>query len=79
MTTMKSVLDVNVSCFKNYNSPYSPKPVNLLLWLNSLKYRSEVLKVRQIENKEDKKKLKSNLPCITPSGLFSYRAEKKLN
>lgn len=78
MTTMKSVLDVNVSCFKNYNSPNSPKPVNLLLWLNSLKYRSEVLKVRQIENKEEKKKLKSNLPCITPSGLFSYRAEKSL-
>jgi hypothetical protein len=75
---MKSILDKKVSCFKNYNSPNSPKEVNLLVWLNSLKFKGQVQLVRELTDKNEKKKVKSNLPCITPSGLFSYRSERNL-
>lgn len=73
---MDSVLNIEVSCFKNYDTAHSPKSINLLKWLRSDKYRYEVERIRSIENKADRDKLKEKLPGITPSGLCSYRAEK---
>ena len=43
-----SVLDVIVSCFKNYNSPDNPIQVNLLDWLNSEEENQKVDLIRSI-------------------------------
>ncbi|MFD2200181.1 BT4734/BF3469 family protein [Shivajiella indica] len=72
---MKSVLNVEVSCFKNYNTPSNPQKVNLLTWLNSNKYKQKVEELRLLEDKSTRDQIKSKLPAITPSGLFSYRSE----
>ncbi len=67
-----SVLDVEVSLFENYRST-TPSTINLLQWLNSDKYKAEVEFLRAVEDEEKQKELKSTLPAISPSGLFSYR------
>ena len=74
----KNILDIEVSCFKNYLTPNNPKKITLRKWLESSKYRDQVLEIRNTENKESRNKLKSLLPAITPSGLFSYRSAKSL-
>ena len=66
---MKSVLDVSVSCFQSY-AGRDPKPVNLLKWLQSKKYASQIAALRCTENKKRRDYLKSRLPAISPSGLF---------
>ena len=75
---MKSILDIEVSCFKNYIIPENPKTVNLLQWLSSTKYQSQVDTIRSLDIKEERDALKAKLPCITPSGLFTYRSQNKL-
>ncbi|MBN3520712.1 hypothetical protein JYB62_11950 [Algoriphagus lutimaris] len=72
---MKSVLNVQVSCFKNYRESKNPKSVNLLTWLSSEKYRSQVEEIRGIHEKAKRDELKATLPAMTPSGLFSKRCE----
>ena len=66
---MKSILDVEVSCFKSYKSN-EPKPVNLLTWLTSDKYAGQIKALRSIEDKGKRDKIKSRLPAITISGSF---------
>lgn len=75
---MKSVLDVDVSCFLKYDVPNHPKPINLLTWLRSIKYKNQVEQIRQIADKKERDGLKAQLPGITPSGLFSWRASSGL-
>ena len=75
---MKSILDVEISCFANYETPANPKTIKLLSWLKCSKYRMEVEGIRNIEDKGKRDELKATLPAITPSGFFSYRAEKDL-
>jgi hypothetical protein len=72
---MRSILDVEISCFKNYKTPQNPKSVNLLVWLKSNKYEDVQQKIRILETKSQKDSEKSKLPAITPSGMFSYRGE----
>lgn len=76
--TKKSVLEVEVSCFANYDTPANPQPIKLLKWLTSTKYVATVERIRSIKNKAERDKLKATLPAITPSGLFTYRAAKNL-
>ncbi|MCG8328654.1 MAG: tyrosine-type recombinase/integrase [Chitinophagales bacterium] len=66
---LKSVLDVEVSCFKSYRSN-EPKPVNLLTWLTSDKYADQIKALRSIADKGKRDKIKSSLPAITISGSF---------
>ncbi|MCC9134988.1 BT4734/BF3469 family protein [Pontibacter silvestris] len=73
-----SVLDVKVSCFASYTTPTNSVSINLLTWLSSAKYRLEVEKIRATEDKSIRDSLKSRLPAITPSGIFSARNEKSL-
>jgi VirE-like protein/primase-like protein len=73
-----SILNVTVSCFKNYRTPNNPKKVNLLAWLRSAKHREAVLHIRNIADRKEKNKLKAYLPCITPSGVFSSRSKQGL-
>jgi len=75
---MESILNISVSCFANYGTPDNPQDVNLLKWLHSAKYADIVKQIRQIEDKKERDQLKSTLPAITPSGIFSYRAEENL-
>lgn len=73
-----SVLNVYVSCFKNYNSPDNPLQVNLLDWLNSEELMQKVDLIRSLANKDQQNEVKATLPAITPSGTFSYRSENHL-
>lgn len=61
-----------VSKFKNYKST-NPENISLLDWLKDTSYKKDVEYIRTVTNKEERNKLKSNLPTITPSGIFSKR------
>lgn len=69
---MQSVLNKTVSCFENCKTTVQ-KPVNLLTWLTSDKYRPLVEAVRAASTKEERSALKKKLPAITVSGLFTLR------
>lgn len=71
---MNSILNTEVSCFANYDTPHNPKAVNLLSWLKSEKYRAQVEAIRSTPSKAERDKLKAILPAITPSGTFTYRS-----
>jgi hypothetical protein len=75
---IKSILDIDVSCFADSFTPDNPRNVNLLKWLTAGWYKSKVENIRKIEDKENRDKEKVKLPAITPSGLFAYRSEKNL-
>jgi hypothetical protein len=75
---MDSILNIEVSCFANYDTPSNPKLVNLLSWLKSDKYRSAVERIRSITDKTERDAIKSTLPAITPSGIFTYRSANHL-
>lgn len=63
---------VIVSKFSNYHSTV-PTSVNLRDWLCDVTYKDLVDKIRAMSNKDEIKNLKSQLPCITPSGKFKVR------
>ena len=73
-----SILNVEVSCFKNYFESNNPITINLLDWLNSNKYKNTVEKIRSISDKTERDKIKATLPAITPSGIFSSRNDNNL-
>jgi len=75
---MNSILNIEVSCFANYDTPGNPKSINLLSWLKSEKYRKKVERIRLITDKAERDAIKATLPAITPSGIFSYRSAKNL-
>lgn len=75
---MQSVLNVEVSIFPNYVTPDNPARVNMLTWLTSSKYADRVAAIRATSDKSERDKLKATLPAITPSGLFTRRAESCL-
>ena len=72
----ESILNIEVSCFKNYWEEKNPRNVNLLTWLTSTKYKDEVEAIRSIDDPEKRKKLKQKLPAITPSGIFKHRIKE---
>jgi hypothetical protein len=74
----ESVLNVEVSCFRNYDTPQNPVPINLMTWLTSTKYKDKVEAIRSIDDKRERDAIKATLPAITPSGIFSYRSQSKL-
>lgn len=73
-----NILNSPVSIFANYNTPSNPKTVTIRQFLTSTKYREAVQRIRSIEDKAERDKLKATLPAITPSGVFSYRAADSL-
>lgn len=74
----KSILDIEVSCFANYDTPANPQKVNLLRWLTSTKYKDRVEAIRGMDDKSGRDKIKATLPAITPSGIFTYRSQTNL-
>lgn len=77
-TFKDSVLNVEVSCFKDVFTASDPVTVNLLTWLSSPKHEAKQRQLRQIADKAQRDAIKCTLPGITPSGTFSYRMESKL-
>lgn len=75
---MKSILDIEVSCFASYKAASHPRPVNLLTWLNSSQYRTKVETIRATTDKKARDREKATLPAITPSGLFTRRHDTAL-
>ncbi len=75
---MQTPLNVEVSSFEYYHSPDSPRPVNLLDWLQSDCHKTSVEQIRATTDKIRRDALKSRLPCITPSGTFSRRSNSAL-
>ncbi|PQJ77514.1 BT4734/BF3469 family protein [Polaribacter glomeratus] len=73
----KSILNIKISAFANYRAT-EPIEVNLLDWLNSKVHRKEVEEIRNTTDDATKKTLKSKLPAITPSGLFTKRNSQSL-
>ena len=70
-------LNIIVSLFENY-SDTTPKDINLYQLLTSSQYKNLVDKIRAEPDVEKQKKLKSKLPCLTPSGTFKGSADKDL-
>jgi hypothetical protein len=66
---MKNVI---ISKFSSYKST-QPTNINLWDWLCDDTYKNVVCKIRTMSDKDEIKKLKSQLPCITPSGKFMLR------
>jgi hypothetical protein len=52
--------------------------VNLLTWLNSKKYAEAIRRIRMTNNAALRHKMKSELPAITPSGLFTVVNEHSM-
>lgn len=74
---MENVLDREVSFFRNVKSK-TPETINLHEWLTSNQYKTVVEKIRNSTDEHEQKELKSKLPAITPSGLFTLRKADSL-
>lgn len=74
---MDSVLNVTVSCFSSYTDP-NPIDINLMTFIESRKHKDKIDLIRAMEDKADRDREKAKIPCITPSGTFTYRNEKNL-
>lgn len=73
-TTKSSLLNVEVSCFRDYVTEDNPATISLITWLTSAKYRVQVERIRKETDKAKRDALKAHLPAITPSGTFTKRA-----
>ena len=71
---MKNII---ISKFKNFKSN-EPTNISLLDWLIDETYKESVIKIRAISEKEEITRLKSQLPCVTISGLFTIRKADSL-
>ena len=67
-----------VSVFNSFSNTKPQSTINIDAFLFNEKYKSKVDEVRICTDKEQKKVLKSNLPCITPSGIFKQRTNALL-
>jgi hypothetical protein len=72
-----SILNIQVSCFAHCKAT-TPAKVSLLSWLTSDKYRDRVEQIRSLQDEDLQKTIKTTLPAITPSGVFSRRDTEHL-
>lgn len=69
----------NVSIFNNYKNPIAKGIISLSDWLLSDQFKIQIKKIREGANsKSERRLLKSELPCITPSGIFQQRCSSSL-
>jgi len=63
-----------------YENVKSIIPINVTMWdwLNDVSYKDLVLQIRTLIDKDDAKKLKLKLPCVTMSGQFMLRGANGL-
>lgn len=77
---LRDVLDVEVSWFQSYSAKI-PTTIKLLWWLELLEtnvFKQEIDKIRSPSFEAVREELKGQLPCITPSGVFTGRTADKL-
>src|SRR5690554_4003429 len=72
------MLNKEVSIYRNAKDTTSTLTVPLLTWLTSKKYLPLQEKIRKAKDKAEKSRLKSLMPLITPSGIFSERNQNSL-
>lgn len=72
------MLNKEVSIYRNAKDTTSTLTVPLLAWLTSKKYLPLQEKIRKAKDKAEKSRLKSLMPMITPSGIFSERNQNSL-
>lgn len=70
--------DVEVSIFRNYKEPFPLSRISLYEWLFNTEYKAEISSLRRTHDSDLRKKLKAELPAITPSGIFSKRCKEGL-
>lgn len=71
--------NIFVSIFASYTSKLPKGKVNLWEWLlRENEYTPTVMLIRTISDKKERNAIKSRLPAITPSGIFSERKADKL-
>ena len=69
---------IRVSVFENY---YATEPlgcVDLMKWCKTAKFKKQVITFRTTSNEKIRQRIKRNLPCITPSGIFKTRSRDGL-
>lgn len=59
--------EINIRFFDNKESQSSPKPINLIDWCVTERFRLSVEMIRQCKEKRDADNLKAKLPCAMPS------------
>lgn len=64
--------NVTISKFSNIKST-NPTSITYKEWFCDVTHKDSVCKIRTLSDKEEIRKLKSQLPCITPSGEFLLR------
>lgn len=80
ITPDMNILTAEVSLFESYKNPVPLRTIRMIDFLTKCNHRlSElVCKLRNNENKELIKSIKSTLPAITPSGIYRTRHTKDL-
>lgn len=73
-----SMLNTEVSIYRNAKDTSSPHTVPLLAWLKSKQHLPLQEKIRAAKDKAERSRLKSLMPMITPSGVFSQRNQDSL-
>ena len=68
----------SISLFRNYNSSIPCGEVDLFDFLNTSTHHQQVEEIRACTDKARRRELKSKLPAITPSGVFSKRCNAGL-
>lgn len=66
-------MKIKVSVFKGFKNKIPIKEVSLKEWLLSDTFKDAANKIRQTTDNKQRKFVKSNMLCITPSGIFSTR------
>ncbi len=67
--------NIQISAYRDVRSQSMPFTVSLWEWITTDKYKSIIEQLRNCSDSEMKAKLKSSLPCSTPSGLFGNDKE----
>lgn len=75
---MKVFDNIQVSCFRDYNTSDNPATISLLQWLTTTKYKDAVKAIRNEPDKATRDSMKATLPAITPSGIFSKRNRESI-
>lgn len=70
--------NTEVSIFKNYKEPDPLATISLTEWLLNDEYKAEISALRQTQDSEQRKRIKAELPAVTPSGIFSKRCKEGL-
>lgn len=61
-----------VSLFESYKLKLPVQQVYLFDWVRSERYKTQAEFIRSLTNKSEQREYKAKMPCITPSGIFSY-------